>query len=478
MKAFESRSKKLNALAIIGGVIVILLSFGLILSSLAETHTDEDRRRLLEWRLPAEQEYRQIEYEFREKRKFLEREYVRQPKELEKKKNQLRQEEERLLQHVMDQHGLSRYGFLTVPPSLDDEYVKLSLMAEDPEYYRGSRIRHLKMEIQGHEQGYTFSEKLLSNRSAALQELRQRFQKSQKFKFLDSYDSFSGEQGELAIKKIEQLTPEEIKENLARIAKATKKLTKELANLEHEEARWQFPWPQEEEETFSELTIAWWEVKKTFLEQYDELSTSSPSYPRDRWDLTQGYRSTLRQLMRTHQIQPAHVDEYFERAPHFLQSYLQQHGQQRKQAKKIEASLKKEGYVLALGQAEGMGLIIGTVIQRGEFTEKGKGDNPQQRVPIAGIPIELVTQGDTAHKPQGFFWRTTSNAQGQFAIPAVPPGNYYLNIMFTQREKSILYRAPIREFFVGGNQEVLILDMLVEKVKVTIRSVPPGGSTP
>ena len=138
------------------------------------------------------------------------------------------------------------------------------------------------------------------------------------------------------------------------------------------------------------------------------------------------------------------------------------------EAKKAETV---EGVRKELSQHE-----IGSVLHCAVPPAQCWGEAKKAATPAPGLDVELRTHGDDPKNPQAFHFSGRTNGQGQFVIPAVPVGGYDIVADLLLIDQGVHYRGNLRQFYVQGNEEVLILDLPVEKVKVTVRPGKPRKS--
>lgn len=439
---------------LIGGLFLI---GGILVPFFVEGQAGKDRIEIITWRLPAELGYLRVQNKFSQLSKTL------KPAEKEK----YRKKEQRELQHIMDLHGFNKNDFWSFKQEAEDAVIKEKILANDPELYRKENISRLKHQIEIlKNKDLEWVKGLQKNKEKTIGEFREEWKKY----------GFSG--SEKLLKKMEALSPEDL-EGIKIRSKATPgTMIEELPKLEAEEAKWNFPRPKDESNTFSQFQLKGWDLKEKFITQYLQLPTKSPTYFRSRWDLVQEFRTQLRDLMRKQRVQILYIDEFLQRNPDSLKKYVESHPEYSKSWDSLNDFLTKEVPNFSLENVQGMGMIVGTVVHCAVPPARCRGEAKANAKPLGGIPIKLVTEGDNLRKPEHFFFTTTSNAQGQYIIPAVPPGDYYLDAELMQQEQGSMYRGLARKFFVGSNHEVLILDLLVEKVAVTVRPVSPAVAAP
>lgn len=420
----ESMGKKISRVGLLNGLFLLLLIGGLfLLPLLAEELEESVRIKILEWRLPAEIEYLMLQNEFLDRRQALEKQFENQPTLLNTKRKELTKEEQRQLQHVMDLHGFDETVFWSFQSEKGDKDLKKKIMEKDPEVFRRSTIHRLRSLL---ESGRQTLKTLEANNAETVEVVRQ------------------------------EISQYEIK----------------LRSLEQEEVKWRFPRAKNELETFSSVQIEWWELKHEFVKRYDALSNTSRSYFRDRWDLVQWYRAKLREVVRSSRIQLLHYNAYQIHHPRFLQAYIQQHPLKKQRLQVVQESLKTSDRSLSISEAPGMGMIVGSVIECSIPPVRCRGEDKEAGSSVAQINIKLRLESGDSSKTNEFRFDGKSNDQGQFIFLAVPPGDYTLYPDLLQTDPNLHYRGPARKFFVSGNEEVLILDLLVEKVKVRTQPVP------
>lgn len=410
--------------SLLTGVTIAFVGLGIYLlgSAIAQNDTGGSLKEL-EQRLPAEIEYWLARDEFIQKWQDAEHRFGGKPDSLEEMKKSLSQEENRRVKHLSDLHGLGDDEFLGGFDKWDQQ-ARESVLKKNPELHRKSEIYRLRSTI------------------ASIKR---------------------------AVSEVETQKPEAV----VKAREVLRQFEAELARLESEEARFNYPRPKDEEGTFFPLELRWWQLKEEFLGKYLRLSPDSESYWYSRWELVQSYREKLRDLMRSKQVQPAHYQEYQARRPFSLEAYVQKHPEERKQWQKLQGSLPKQLPGFHLEKAEGMAMVVGSVVEcsvppvrcrRGSELRKGK--------PISGIEIMIKqTEGELTEQdvPGGAkmllppTFRTRSDDQGRFIFPSLPVREYIISAEII--EEGVRYRSLVRKFFIQSSEEVLILDLPAERLR-------------
>ncbi len=454
---FEGGKILLNILS--GGNKKILMSLVPLLTItifLSTWSIASDRENTLEWRLPAETEYFLIQEEFRIKKKKM---VARTSNNLTEKKGALQKEENRLLKHVMDRHGFEEIEFWSYSSKPGDEKLKAEIRKKYPDLNQKFEIQKLKSRYESQKQALLILEKLKKDKRETVEALEKQVEQQKYFQELSKKH----------LNKIEKIDVKEIPFEDLRLDLS--RLEKQWEKLQIEETKKKFPFPNEEKKVFPKLQMKWWNFKNLFIQDLLEMSTASSKYPRQRWDRVQEYRNDLHVLFLSHRVQVSHFDEFSKRHLHSLSQYVKEHPEYLKNWHSLNDSFKKELPDFSLEKSTGMGMIVGNVIQCGVQAVRCRGEEKAKGISLSGFPITLHTEGDDPRNPKGFFFESKSNEQGQFLIPAVPPGDYVLYANQVLPKEKIEYRGNGRKFFVGGNHEVLILDMLVQKVPLTFRPV-------
>lgn len=435
--------------------IIGTVAWGILFANTGEI---DNRRAILEWRLPAQLELMWIDSEFLSRTLLLGKPTENGQRDISDQKKQLEDEKRRAVSHLMNLHGFDKHDFGSFKHQSQDKELMKLLIEADPALSRKIQRILLKQQLDAYNRDPNLMSQFLRDNAAAIQSLK------------DKMNSSSNPDSKKNLEWLEQMTTKgsQIKEVPP---EKREQVRQKLLKLDQEEEQWKFPYPTEEQQVFSVLQLAWWDIKGKFIRQYHQLLTNSSSYNRKRWDLVQEYRAQLQSLMRTHRVQPAHFDEYNNRQPSSLASYVQQHSKYQKNWHALNSSLKKEIPGFSLENSNGMGMIVGTVIECAVPPVRCRGADKAKGVPLAGFPVTLETEGDDPRNPKGFFFKGKSNEQGQFLIPAVPPGEYVLYASQVLPKEKIEYRGNGRKFFVQGNHEVLILDMLVQEVALIFRPV-------
>lgn len=272
-----------------------------------------------------------------------------------------------------------------------------------------------------------------------------------------------------AIKVLDQQKPVAVDE----VRREIERFKVELAELEVEEKKFNFPPLKNELEAFPPMEREWWELKKDFFRKFFKLPVKSEEFRRLRWRLVEEYRKKLSKLMHSNQVKPVHYQEYQRRKPQAFKAYIQKHSEYQNWWNQLGRVFAIQTPGFSLEQSSGMAIIVGSIVECSVPPPQCRGEQISTSRPLSGIEMTLTrTEGELTLQgmPSGGqrllppTYRTISDQQGRFAFPSLSPGDYSLSGELSLVEKNERYRSLVRNVFLDGEHEVLIVDLPAERL--------------